>query len=110
MYYSGWVDKNRPVNQPADMPHFLAFKSLTPFIDKHLGNLQSIVVKYKTQKGAIAHGIKAEIIPKICEVWLDAAEKGKLGVRQEKIAQKAKILMRALAYIRDIVTVLAQFP
>jgi hypothetical protein len=53
MYYSGWVAKNRPVNQSADMPHFLAFKSLTPFIDKHLGDLQSIVVKYKTQNANI---------------------------------------------------------
>jgi hypothetical protein len=99
MYYSGWVAKNRPTNQSADMPHFLAFKSLTPFIDKHLGDLQSIVVKYKTQKGFLAHGIKAEIIPKICEIWLDAAENGKLGTRQEKIAQKAKIMIRALAHV-----------
>ena len=99
MYYSGWIAKNRPVDQSADMPHFLAFKSISPFIAKHLGDLQSIVVKYKTQKGTIAHGIKAEIIPKICEIWLDAADSVKLGARQQKIAQRAKILMRALAYV-----------
>lgn len=99
MYYSGWVAKNRPQDQAADMPHFLAFKSLTPFIQKHLGDLQSIVVKYRTEKGSTAHGIKAEIIPKICEVWLDADESGKLGSRQKQIAQKAKIMIRALARI-----------
>jgi len=99
MYYSGWVAKNKPRGQSADIPHFLSFKTLTPFISKHLGDLQSIVVKYRPKKGTVAHGIKAEIIPKICEVWLDADENKKLPVRQKKIAEKAKILMRALAYI-----------
>jgi P63C domain len=100
MYYSGWVAQNQAKKQSsADIPHFLAFKSLEPFIYKHLGDLQSISVKYRTEKGSLAHGIKAEIIPKICEVWLDADEHGKLGARQKQIAQKAKILMRALAHV-----------
>lgn len=99
MYYSGWVAKNKPSDQAADLPHFLSFERLKPFIDKHLGDLQSIVVKYKTEKGNVAHGIKAEIIPKICEVWLDAEEQGKLGRRQKQIAHKAKIIIRALAHV-----------
>lgn len=100
MYYSGWVGRSKAKNQlSADMPHFLAFKSLEPFIHKHLGDLQSISVKYRTEKGNLAHGIKAEIIPKICEVWLDADEHVKLGTRQKQIAQKAKILVRALAHV-----------
>jgi hypothetical protein len=99
MYYSGWVSKNRsPDDLAADVPLFLAFKTLKPFIDKHLGDLQSITVSYRTEKGNIARGIKAEIIPKICEVWLDADENGNLGARQKKVASKAKVLMRALAY------------
>lgn len=99
MYYSGWVAKNKSENLPADLPHFLQFESLKPYIEKHLGDLQSIVVKYRTEKGSVAHGIRAEIIPKICEVWMDADEQGKLGKRQKLIAQKAKILMRALAHV-----------
>lgn len=99
MYYSGWVAKNKPADQAADLPHFLGFKSLTPHIEKHLGDLQSIVVKYRTEKGKLAHGIKAEIIPKICEVWLDADEAGRLGGRQKQIASKAKIMIRALAHV-----------
>jgi hypothetical protein len=99
MYYSGWVAKNKPEGQHADMPHFLSFEKLKPFAEKHLGNLQNIVVKYRTEKGAIAHGIPAAIIPKICEVWLDADENGGLGKRQKQIAEKAKILIRALAHV-----------
>jgi hypothetical protein len=99
MYYSGWVAKNKPKDQAADVPHFLAFKTLTPFIERHLGDLQSIVVKYKTEKGSPAHGIKAEIIPKICEIWIDADRELKLGERQKLIAKKADIMLRALAKV-----------
>lgn len=100
MYYSGWIAQSKAKNQSsADIPHFLAFKSLEPFIHKHLGDLQSLSVKYRTERGKLGHGIKAEIIPKICEVWLDADEHGKLGTRQKQIAQRAKMLMRALAHV-----------
>lgn len=100
MYYSGWVAKNRSAeDRAAEIPHFLAFKSLKPFVERHLGDLQSIVVKYRNTTGQPAHGILAEIIPKICEVWLDAEEAGVLGKRQKQIAAKAKIIMRGLAHV-----------
>lgn len=102
MYYSGWVSKNQAKNEDAasaELPHFLAFKSLEPFINKHLGDLQSISLKYRTERGSLALGIRAEIIPKICDVWLDADEHGNLGSRQKKIAQSAKLLMRSLAHV-----------
>jgi hypothetical protein len=106
MYYSGWVAKKQSEEgSAAEIPHFLAFKSLEPFINKHLGDLQSITLKYRTERGNIAHGIKAEIIPKICEIWLDADEQGKLGVRQKLVTQKAKLIMRALAHVGIIALV-----
>jgi P63C domain len=106
MYYSGWVSKNRSAeDQSAEVPQFLSFKSLKPFVDKHLGDLQSIVLKYRTERGNVAHGIKAEIIPKICEVWLDADENNQLGARQRQIAARAKVLMRALAHVGIIALV-----
>lgn len=99
MYYSGWVAKNRSAeDRAADVPHFLGFKNLKPYIDRHLGDLQSIIVKYRSESGTVAHGIKAEIIPKICEIWMDADEERALGARQKEIAKKARQLMRALAY------------
>jgi hypothetical protein len=106
MYYSGWVAKNRSAEDAsADVPHFLSFKNLKPFVDKNLGSLQSISLKYKTAKGSIAHGIRAEIIPKVCEVWLDAEESGSLRSRQKLIAAKAKLLMRSLAHVGIIALV-----
>ena len=101
MYYSGWVAKHGP----AELPHFLSFKSLEPFIHKHLGSLQSITMKYRTERGALADGIKAETIPKICDVWIDAREHGNLGSRQRQIADKALLLIRALAHVGIIALV-----
>lgn len=99
MYYSGWISKNRTDEDlTADTPQFLAFKTLKPFVDRHLGDLQSVTIGYKTKRGTMARGIKAEIIPKICEVWLDADEEVTLGTRQKRIAKNAKMLMRALAH------------
>jgi hypothetical protein len=106
MYYSGWVAQNRPKEGPtAELPQFLAFKSLEPFINKHLGDLQSVTLQYRTENGNLAHGIRAEIIPKICDIWLDADEHGKLGSRQKKIAENAKLIMRALAHVGIIALV-----
>jgi P63C domain len=100
MYYSGWVSQNRSDDDiAADIPHFLTFKALKPFVDKHLGDLQSVTVSYRTERGNIARGIRAEIIPKICDVWLDADDARKRGERQRKIAQRAKLLMRGLAHV-----------
>jgi hypothetical protein len=100
MYYSGWV-ANNPIGEDgsADIPHFLAFRGLKPFVDRHLGGLQSITVKYRTERGALAHGIRAEIIPKICDVWIDADKEITLGKRQKSIAERANLLMRALAHV-----------
>jgi len=106
MYYSGWVAKNRTAEEEsAEVPHFLSFKSLKPFVDRHLGDLQSIILKYRTASGGTAHGIRAEIIPKICEIWMDAGESVTLGVRQKQIVSKAKILMRSLAHVGIIALV-----
>ncbi|MHB8346129.1 MAG: P63C domain-containing protein [Acidiferrobacterales bacterium] len=108
MYYSGWIAKNTLADAsivPAEIPHFLAQKSLIPYINKHLGHLQNIVLKYRTEKGSAAHGIKAEIIPSICDIYIDADKAGKLGSRQKQIAQKAMLLMRALAHVGIIALV-----
>ena len=55
MYYSGWVSKNRPDEDvAADVPQFLSFKSLKPYVDEHLRGLQSVAVDYRTERGSRA--------------------------------------------------------
>src|ERR1700724_937899 len=55
---TGWVSKNRTEQDVvADVPHFLSFRGLNPFVDKQLGDLQSITVAFRTEGGGIARGI-----------------------------------------------------
>jgi hypothetical protein len=101
IYYSGWLAKARSEDKAtADLPLHLPYKGLIPFVDKHFGGLQVDVVNYRTKSGSIAKGIQAEILPKVCEVWLDARNAGVLtGSRQIQIAEKADILIRGFAHV-----------
>jgi hypothetical protein len=101
MYRSGALSVRRKGGEEggARTPLYLAFKNLIPFVQRHLGNVHAEPLIYRTASGNTAHGIPAEAIPRICEVWLDARKAGVLGPRQEDIATKAEILIRALAQI-----------
>ena len=81
MYRSGALSVRRKDSYDASarMPLYLAFKNLEPFISKHLGDTHLKPLMYRTAKGGVGHGLPAEMIPKICEVWLDARKAGVLG-------------------------------
>lgn len=100
MYRSGALSTRRDDEDGGSrVPLYLAFKNLQPFVSKHLGDELAMPLKYRTQSGGIAHGIRADIIPKICEVWLDARAEGVLGPAQLKVAAKAEMLLRGLAHV-----------
>jgi hypothetical protein len=100
IYRSGALSKRRQSNEHGvQVPLSLAFKNLQPFIARHLGDVHNIALNYRTESGGIAYGIKAEIIPKICDIWIDADDEIKLGSTQKQVAQKSRIIMRALAHV-----------
>ena len=100
MYRSGGLSVRRQADERgARTPLYLAFKNIKPFVDKHLGDVHSAPLRYRTLSGNIAHGIPAEVIPKICDVWLDAKKAGVLGARQERVAEMAEIVIRGLAHV-----------
>lgn len=100
MYRSGALSTRRQAEgDGAQVPLHLAHKNLKPYAERHLGNVHDWALKYRTPTGGIAHGIRAELIPKVCEVWLDARKAGVLGHRQEMIAERADILIRGFAHI-----------
>lgn len=101
MYRSGALSVRRPEAEEggAREPLYLAFKNLKPFIDRHLGDVHQRTLTFRTLSGNIAQGIPADILSKICEVWIDAKAAGVLGPRQIKIAAKADILLRGLATV-----------
>lgn len=101
MYRSGALSTRREAATEGGTrtPLHLAYKNLKPFVDKHFDPVHSAPIKYRTKQGNIAHGIRAEMLPRTCEVWLDARKAGVLGSRQELIADKADMLIRGFAHV-----------
>ncbi|MDO8369518.1 MAG: P63C domain-containing protein [Candidatus Nitrotoga sp.] len=86
------------------MPLFLASKALQPFIGEAFDGMDLSIVEY-VDGNKISSGYDAKILPKVCEVWLRAKDKGALQDSQLVKAKKAEILMRGLAYIGIIALV-----
>lgn len=101
MYRSGALSTRRKRGEDgAQIPLSLAYKNLKPFIDQHLDSVQTSFLSYRTPEGSIVTaGLPAKLIPKICEIWIDADRKGGLGRRQKLIAAQADILHRGLAQV-----------
>ncbi len=93
-YYDGDVN----------MPAFLTAKNLKRFVPKDLA-VTSSQVEFRTLKGTKAFGYPAELLPKVCYVFLDAKEASELSGNQEHIAIRAKILARGLAHVGIIALV-----
>ena len=81
-----------------NMPAFLTAKNLKPFIPNNLA-VTSTQVEFLRVKGGRAYGYPAEILPKVCDVFLDADEADALTHSQKHIVATAKILMRGLAHV-----------
>jgi hypothetical protein len=82
----------------AQIPAFLSAKNLEPFISSEL--LESTKpIRFKTQSGTLGYGYKAELLPRVCQVYLEARDAQALKPSQHRIAAKADILIRALAHI-----------
>lgn len=81
------------------LPLFVAHKRLKAFIDSDLESLLKQPVRYRMTRGSIAHGVKAELIPEVCEVWLKARDARVLMDSQQPIAERADAIMRGLARV-----------
>jgi P63C domain len=80
------------------VPSILRGKAINPFIPEDLLD-SSRPIKFITPTGSAALGFRAEILPKVCDVYLRAREAGELPPNQQHIAAKAEILVRALAHV-----------
>jgi P63C domain len=84
------------------LPPFLS-PNLGPYIDDQLMAASPIV--FRTPRGVKAYGYEAELLPKVCEVYLKARDDDSLLPNQEHIARSADILMRGLAHVGIIALV-----
>ena len=81
-----------------NLPAFLTAKNLKPFISKEL-EVTSSQIEFRPLRGARAFGYPAELLPNVCDVFLDAEKNGALLSGQKHIAERAHILIRGLAHV-----------
>jgi len=78
---------------------FLSAANLQPFISEELARLDE-PIQYRLPTSSGRHfGYRAEILPLVCDVYLDAREHGKLAPKQYPVARAAEILVRGLARV-----------
>lgn len=83
---------------------FLALDNLKPFINEELVSSTKPIL-FKPLKGGKAYGYRAELLPKVCEVYLKARDEGTLLQTQLKFAKACDILIRGLAHVGIIALV-----
>jgi len=86
------------------LPRILAAANLKPFISDDL-RCAITPIRFKTKRGGNAYGYPAEILPEICNVYLEAREANALSPAQEKVAAACEILVRGFARIGIIALV-----
>jgi hypothetical protein len=86
------------------IPAILQGKALQPFISKEILE-KSRPVTFRPPTGGRASGYNAELLPAVCEIYLQARDAGKLPHNQEHVAKQADILIRGLARVGIIALV-----
>lgn len=85
-------------------PVFLEAKNLKPYINKDLDPVLA-PVRFKTARGAVSEGFDAEILPAVCDIYLEARNEDVLTPAQLVVAKKCEILVRGFARIGIIALV-----
>ena len=85
--------------------YFAQGKLISQFLGEELIKNLDNPIRFKTARGAIAHGYDAGILADICEAILAARRAGKLLKAQEKMADQCEILVRGFARVGIIALV-----
>lgn len=85
-------------------PDFLAINYIKPFVDSEL-TASTKPIQFTLPTGGTAWGYKAELLPKVCEVYLRARDANALTEKQERFAIACDIVMRGLAHVGIIALV-----
>ena len=98
------VKSRKYFDADVNLPAFLQAKNLKPFISNDL-EVTSSRIEFLTSSGTKAFGYQAELLPKVCEVFVDAERAGVLNENQRHIAERARILYRGFATLGIIALV-----
>jgi len=98
------VKSRKYFDADVNLPAFLQAKNLKPFISNDL-EVTSSRIEFLTSSGTKAFGYQAELLPKVCEVFVDAERADALNENQRHIAERARILYRGFATLGIIALV-----
>jgi hypothetical protein len=95
----GKAKGGRKYDQESQTPVFLTAANLKPFITKDLLD-NSTPINFRPIGGGLSQmGYRADLLPQVCNVFLDAKDAGALLPNQIHIAQRCKILSRGFAVV-----------
>lgn len=80
-----------------NVPAFITANNLKPYIDREFAD-DDFSVKY-VRNGRELTGYKADILPRICDIYLSARDDDVLTENQKQLAVVSDILMRSLAKV-----------
>lgn len=80
------------------VPAFLDSKNILPHLTKEIKEMIS-PIEYLNLNESICSGFRAEVIPAVCEIYLNLQKEGKLTTNQVKIAVISDLLIRSLATV-----------
>lgn len=81
-----------------DLPPMLQSAALEPYLTPELRE-RARPLMFRLPSGGRASGYRAELLPAICNVYLEARDDGALARNQQPVAQQADLLLRALATV-----------
>jgi len=100
----GKAKGGRQFDKEFGMPVFLTANNLKPYISSELAE-NSAPINFTDLSGKNSIGYRAQLLPSICYVFLDASEAGILLANQVHIAERCKILVRGFATVGIIALV-----
>lgn len=101
---TGKAKGGRAYDEEFNLPVFLTANNLKPFISNELYENSSPII-FKNLNGTKSIGYRAELIPQVCGVFMDADTAKVLASNQMHIAEKCKILIRGFATVGIIALV-----
>ena len=87
-----------------ELPVFIEANNLKPFIPNTLDPVLNLVL-FRTDRGTAAEGYKAQLLPVVCDVYLQARDADVLRGPQVIVAKQCEMLIRALAKVGIIALV-----
>lgn len=106
--FLGALDRSRSLRGGVTtnpLPPFLLAQNLEPFLTEGMRGGDKLVRFTAPDWGGIGVGYRAELLPEVCGVYLDARAAGALRQNQLHVARRAEILLRALATVGIIALV-----